>query len=97
MRLHSLAGRFNPAGGFIRAWNKKNGNNMTGWIIIDCLMNLPLLYFAAEELSDPLRFFFIGHRKGGMARTAVGEKEGGLRKARFFSVGIVQYINIHIL
>ena len=31
----------------------------------------------AEELSGPLRFFFIGHRKGGMARTAVGKNEGG--------------------
>ena len=48
-----LAGRFNPKGGFIRAWNKRDQTDMTGWIIIDCLMNLPLLYFAAEELQDP--------------------------------------------
>lgn len=48
-----LAGRYNPNGGFIRAWNQKKDNKMTGWIIIDCLMNLPILHFAASELEDP--------------------------------------------
>ena len=47
-----LAGRFNPAGGFIRAWN--DGREDTrGWAIIDCLMNLSLLYWAGEETLDP--------------------------------------------
>ena len=49
-----LAGRFNPAGGFIRAWNKKDGNDMTGWIIIDCLMNLPLLYSLHSKMQKNL-------------------------------------------
>jgi unsaturated chondroitin disaccharide hydrolase len=49
-----LAGRYNPAGQFIRAWN----NDCTGWIIIDCLMNIPLLYWAGKELEDP-RFSYI--------------------------------------
>jgi unsaturated chondroitin disaccharide hydrolase len=44
-----LAGRYNPAGRFIRAWN----GDCTGWIIIDCLMNIPLLYWASEETADP--------------------------------------------
>ena len=51
-----LAGRFNPTGNFIRAWNRKKGNDaidVTGWLIIDCLMNLPLLYFASQEYGDP--------------------------------------------
>ena len=47
-----LAGRFNPAGRFIRAWN--DGKEDTrGWAIIDCLMNLSLLYWASEESRDP--------------------------------------------
>lgn len=70
-----LAGRFNPAGGFIRAWNKKNGNDMTGWIIIDCLMNLPLLYFAAEELSDP-RFSEIANRHADIAMKVLQRPDG---------------------
>lgn len=60
-----LAGRFNPAGNFIRAWNNNNGKglggddaNKAGWMIIDCLMNIPLLYWASEELEDP-RFAYI--------------------------------------
>jgi unsaturated chondroitin disaccharide hydrolase len=44
-----LAGRFNPAGRFIRAWNE----DKAGWAIIDCLMNLPLLYWAGAETGDP--------------------------------------------
>ena len=49
-----LAGRYNPRGRFIRAWNR----GCTGWIIIDCMMNLSLLYWAGEQLDDP-RFGFI--------------------------------------
>ena len=43
-----LAGRYNLSGGFIRAWNGDNA----GWTIIDCLMNIPLLYFASKETGD---------------------------------------------
>ncbi len=44
-----LASRYNPDGGYIRAWN---GNRAYGWTIIDCMMNLPLLYRASEEVCD---------------------------------------------
>ena len=44
-----LAGRFNP-NGFIRAWN---GEGREGWAIVDCMMNLPLLYWATETTGDP--------------------------------------------
>ena len=59
-----LAGRFNPAGGFIRAWNEKTFGDVdtTGWVIIDCMMNLPLLYWASEEINDPrYRFIAMAH------------------------------------
>lgn len=52
----NLAGRFNPVGRFIRAWNNWDGNedgSFAGRVIIDCMMNLPLLYWASEELHDP--------------------------------------------
>ncbi|WP_135556861.1 glycoside hydrolase family 88 protein [Paenibacillus cymbidii] len=45
-----LAGRFNINGRFIRAWNHPE---RTGWAIIDCLMNLPLLHWAAKHADDP--------------------------------------------
>lgn len=48
-----MAGRFNPAGRFIRAWNNDVQEGCQGIAIIDCLMNLPLLYWASKEFSDP--------------------------------------------
>ncbi len=52
-----LAARFNPHG-FIRAWN---GEGREGWAIVDCMMNLPLLYWATEVTGDP-RFRQIAMR-----------------------------------
>lgn len=49
----TMAGRYNPAGRFIRAWNDDGVNDRRGWAIIDCMMNLPLLYWASEKTSDP--------------------------------------------
>ena len=48
----NLAGRFNPKGAFLRAWNDRSGEK-AGWAIIDCLMNLPLLYRATVITGDP--------------------------------------------
>jgi unsaturated chondroitin disaccharide hydrolase len=50
-----LAGRFNSDGNFIRAWNDNPalGRATKGWAIIDCLMNISLLYWASKELDDP--------------------------------------------
>lgn len=42
-----LAGRFHLTGNYIQAWNGKSG-----WAIIDCMMNLPLLYWASEMVND---------------------------------------------
>lgn len=48
-----LAGRFNLAGGYIRAWNDLPGTDTRGWAIIDCMFNISLLYWASEETKDP--------------------------------------------
>ncbi len=53
LAANNLAGRYNLAGGFIRAWNDNGDSNNIGWAIIDCMMNLPLLYWATEETKDP--------------------------------------------
>ncbi|MDB5083175.1 MAG: glycosyl hydrolase family 88 [Bacilli bacterium] len=51
-----LAGRFNPVGGFIRAWNQPE---RPGWSIIDTMMNVSILFWAAQELGDA-RFSHVG-------------------------------------
>lgn len=46
----SLAARYNIEKRFIRAWN---GEEKKGYSIIDCMMNLPLLYLASDITKDP--------------------------------------------
>lgn len=50
-----LAGRYNPVGRFIRAWNDlpNEESDTRGWAIIDSMLNIPLLYWAYEETKDP--------------------------------------------
>lgn len=45
----TLFSRYEPDGGYIRAWNGAENERCS---IIDCLMNLPLLYWASEEVGD---------------------------------------------
>lgn len=45
-----LAARFNHDGGYIRSWNNRG---QEGYACIDCMMNIPLLYWASEETGDP--------------------------------------------
>ena len=59
-----LAGRFNLAGRFIRAWNDDTALGCQGWAIIDCLMNIPLLFWASKETGDP-RFYHIADAHAG--------------------------------
>ena len=63
----TLASRYDATGNYIRAWNGKwQGEDNNGWTIIDCMMNLPLLYWASEQLDDT-RFKKIAIRHADMA------------------------------
>ena len=48
-----LAQRFNEKGNFIRAWGHMDTAEHHNMAIIDCLMNLPLLYWASQESGNP--------------------------------------------
>jgi len=75
----NLAGRFNMNGNFIRAWNDwGDDRDTTGWAIIDCMMNLPLLYWASEELGDP-RFKAIAVAHADTAMKNFIRKDGSVR------------------
>jgi unsaturated chondroitin disaccharide hydrolase len=44
-----LAGRYNPVGKYLRSWNK----DRAGWVIIDSMLNIQLLYWASKVTNDP--------------------------------------------
>ncbi len=53
----SLFSRYVMSGGFIRAWNDVSGDGwakrpVKDWSIIDCMMNLPILYWASDVIGD---------------------------------------------
>ena len=47
-----LAKRFNNKGNFIRAWGALDSNDRSGWMIIDTMMNLELLFWAAKKTGN---------------------------------------------
>ena len=49
----ALYQRFNPTGNFIRAWGRLDTTEHDNMAIIDCMMNLPLLYWASRETGNP--------------------------------------------
>ncbi|ASA23488.1 glycoside hydrolase family 88 protein [Paenibacillus donghaensis] len=72
-----LAGRFNLAGRFIRAWNDLDEGDTRGWAIVDCMFNIPLLYWASEETGDP-RFKQIAMAHADTAMTAFVRPDGSV-------------------
>lgn len=68
----TLASRLNLRGGFIRAWP---GDDRAGWAIIDCMMNINLLYWAAEITGDP-RFRYVAERHADTTRAHIIRDDG---------------------
>lgn len=81
----NLAGRFNLAGNFIRAWNNWDSVEHAGWAIIDCMMNLPLLYWAEQETGDP-RFTYVAKRHADTAMKAFVREDGSVHHIVQFDV-----------
>src|SRR5208282_2265934 len=64
-----LSQRFNEKGNFIRAWGRMDADDPAfpaNMAIIDCLMNLPLLYWASNESGDK-KYHDIAVRHANMA------------------------------
>lgn len=53
LAAENLAGKLNPAAKMLRAWNDDGDGSKANLAIIDCMMNLPLLYWAYEHQHDP--------------------------------------------
>ncbi|MFC1547010.1 glycoside hydrolase family 88 protein [Candidatus Neomarinimicrobiota bacterium] len=57
-----LAKRYNRIGRFIRAWGRLGTDQREGWMIIDTMMNLELLFWAAQETgADSLYQIALAH------------------------------------
>ncbi len=53
LAAEALLERFHPRAKIIQAWGDLKDPTQTGRMIIDCTMNLPLLYWATEQTGDP--------------------------------------------
>ena len=63
----TLMSRYNVEGNYIRSWNGEwQGMDNDGWTIIDCMMNIPQLYWASKEIGDD-RFKNLAIRYADMA------------------------------
>ncbi len=89
-----LAGRYNIAGKYIRAWNESfNGkDDVSGWMIIDCLMNIPLLYWAGREINDP-RFEQIAISHAKTAQKYIVREDGSCNHVVIFDAKTGEFVD----
>lgn len=90
----NLAGRFNLAGEFIRAWNDNGDGSKAGWAIIDCMMNLPLLYWAYKETKDP-RYYSIAVSHANTTMKYFVREDGSVKHIVEFDANTGEYIKSH--
>lgn len=74
----SLMSRYNVDGEFIRCWNVSGfSKDVSGWSIIDCMMNIPILYWASEEIGDA-RFKKVAMRHADMTMKSHVREDGSV-------------------
>ncbi len=87
----TLASRYNVDGGFIRAWN---GEGNEGWSIIDCVMNLPLLFWASDMTGDD-RFRRVALHHADMAARDHIRSDGSVNHIVEHDVNTGEVVKIH--
>ena len=91
----ALSSRYNIDGEFIRAWNVSWGPfDSTKCSIIDCLMNLPLLYWASVELDDD-RFKRVAMKHADMACAQHIRKDGSVNHIVEHSRERCELVKVH--
>ncbi|MDO4325868.1 MAG: glycoside hydrolase family 88 protein [bacterium] len=92
-----LAGRFHPNGHFIRAWNDIPGEpdkDTRGWAIIDCMMNIQLLFWAYDETKD-YRFRQIAMMHADTAMKYFVREDGSVKHIVEFHPETGEYMTSH--
>lgn len=88
----TLAGRFNPMGNFIRAWKDWTGDvDNRGRAIIDCMMNIQILFWASEETNDP-RFKHIATKHADTAIEHFIRNDGSVKHIVEFNPETGEYV-----
>lgn len=91
----ALASRFKLNGGYIRAWNGKwQGLDNDGWTIIDCMMNIPQLYWASAEIGDD-RFKQIAVSHADMTMRDHVRADGSMNHIVFHDLQTGEMIGTH--
>jgi unsaturated chondroitin disaccharide hydrolase len=80
-----LSQRFNEKAHFIRAWGHLNTNEHDNAAIVDCLMNLPLLFWASNE-SGNAKFREIAIKHADMALKHFIRPDGSVNHAYRFNL-----------
>ena len=83
-----LAGRFNIEGQFLVAWN-----DHPGWVIIDSMMNIQLLYWASQQTGDPRFEKIATHHADTVAQYLVRE-DGSVGHIASFDADTGQFIEL---
>lgn len=87
-----LAGRFNIKGNFIRAWDSEENNEFVqGLAIIDCMMNIPLLFWASKETGD-VRYAHIANAHAYMVLKHFIDEDGAVRHQCRFDIKTGKFI-----
>ena len=88
-----LMSRFNLKGNFLRAWNDdgKNDSVLKGRAIIDCMINIEILYWAAEITNDP-RFRHIANAHADTSMKNFIREDGTVKHIVEFDTETGEYI-----
>ncbi|MFD1670737.1 glycoside hydrolase family 88 protein [Agrilactobacillus yilanensis] len=81
-----LAGRYNIDGHFLVAWN-----DHPGWVIIDSMMNIQLLYWASAETKDP-RFEKIASQHANTVAKYLVREDGSVGHIASFNENTGEFI-----
>ena len=91
LAANCLMSRFNHCGDFLRAWNEEGTE---GWVIIDCMMNLPLLYRASELFKDE-RYKMIANRHADKAMKHHVREDGSCNHINEYNPQSGEFIKAH--
>lgn len=78
-----LMTRFNEASGIIQAWGDLEDEKESGRMIIDCLMNIPLLYFASSMTGED-RYYQAAYRHAKQTQTYILREDHTTYHTYFF-------------